>query len=118
MPFRLGALQDPAFYFHSITANIICSIVFGKRFGYRDPEFLRLLDLFFQSFVLISSLSSQVQEGRSRVYLQAGERGVLLLGTRKAASSQKRGKDNRDRERDRDTEAWGKGEMVRQGLRQ
>ncbi|CAI9161578.1 unnamed protein product [Rangifer tarandus platyrhynchus] len=57
-----GALQDPVFYFHSITANIICSIVFGKRFDYRDPEFLRLLDLFFQSFVLISSLSSQVFE--------------------------------------------------------
>ena len=73
--------------------------------------------MFFQSFVLISSLSSQVQEGRSRVYIQGGERGVLLLGTRKAASSQKRGKDNRDRERDRDTEAWGKREMVRQGLR-
>ncbi|XP_043755169.1 cytochrome P450 2B4-like isoform X1 [Cervus elaphus] len=57
-----GALQDPVFYFHSITANIICSIVFGKRFDYRDPEFLRLLDLFFQSFVLISSLSSQLFE--------------------------------------------------------
>ena len=76
--------------------------------------------MFFQSFVLISSLSSQVQEGRSRVYIQAGERGVLLLGTRKAASSQKRGKDNRERERERerDTEAWGKAEMVRQRLRQ
>ncbi|KAM9756354.1 cytochrome P450 2B4-like [Dama dama] len=57
-----GALQDPVFYFHSITANIICSIVFGKRFDYKDPEFLRLLDLIFQSFVLISSLSSQLFE--------------------------------------------------------
>uniref|UniRef100_A0A4W2G4A3 Cytochrome P450 2B4-like n=1 Tax=Bos indicus x Bos taurus TaxID=30522 RepID=A0A4W2G4A3_BOBOX len=57
-----GALQDPVFYFHSITANIICSIVFGKRFDYRDPEFLRLLELLFQSFVLISSLSSQLFE--------------------------------------------------------
>ena len=65
--------------------------------------------MFFQSFVLMSSLSSQVQEGRPWVDIQAGERGVLLLGTRKAASSQKRGKDNRDRERDRDTEAWGEG---------
>ncbi|KAI4558530.1 hypothetical protein MJT46_013172 [Ovis ammon polii x Ovis aries] len=54
-----GALQDPVFYFHSITANIICSIVFGKRFDYRDPQFLRLLELLFKSFVLISSLSSQ-----------------------------------------------------------
>ncbi|XP_057568163.1 cytochrome P450 2B11-like [Hippopotamus amphibius kiboko] len=57
-----GALQDPTFFFHSITANIICSIVFGKRFAYRDAEFLRLLDMFYQSFALISSLSSQVFE--------------------------------------------------------
>ncbi|KAB0338084.1 hypothetical protein FD754_024815, partial [Muntiacus muntjak] len=55
-----GALQDPIIYFHSITANIICSIVFGKRFDYRDPELLRLLELFLQLFVLISSLSSQL----------------------------------------------------------
>ncbi|XP_036264114.1 cytochrome P450 2B11 [Pipistrellus kuhlii] len=57
-----GALQDPTFIFHSITSNIICSIVFGKRFAYRDPDFLRLLDMFYQSFALISSFSSQVFE--------------------------------------------------------
>lgn len=64
----LGALQDPTFFFHSITANIICSIVFGKRFAYRDPEFLRLLDLFYQSFALISSFSSQVFEFLSGIF--------------------------------------------------
>ncbi|XP_055992173.1 cytochrome P450 2B11-like [Sorex fumeus] len=57
-----GALQDPTFFFHSMTANIICSIVFGERFSYRDPEFLQLLDVFFQTFALISSFSSQVFE--------------------------------------------------------
>ncbi|ELV12193.1 Cytochrome P450 2B6 [Tupaia chinensis] len=57
-----GALLDTTFYFQSITANIICSIVFGKRFDYKDPEFLRILDLFYQSFALISSFSSQVFE--------------------------------------------------------
>ncbi|XP_006900973.1 PREDICTED: cytochrome P450 2B11-like [Elephantulus edwardii] len=57
-----GALVDPTFYFHAITANIICSIVFGERFAYNDPEFLRLLDLFYQSFALISSFPSQVFE--------------------------------------------------------
>lgn len=66
--FPLGALQDPTYYFHSSTANIICSIVFGKRFAYRDPEFLQLLDLLFQTFLLISSFPSQVgdmqREGR------------------------------------------------------
>ncbi|XP_006871465.1 PREDICTED: cytochrome P450 2B11-like [Chrysochloris asiatica] len=57
-----GALLDPTFFFHAITANIICSIVFGERFAYKDPAFLRLLDMFFQSFTLISSFSSQVFE--------------------------------------------------------
>ncbi|KAI5932167.1 Cytochrome P450 2B6 [Manis javanica] len=57
-----GALKDPTLYFHSITANIICSIVFGERFDYKDPRFLRLLDLFYQTFSLISSLSSQMFE--------------------------------------------------------
>ncbi|KAM5236366.1 cytochrome P450 2B4-like [Ctenodactylus gundi] len=57
-----GSLVDPTFLLQSATANIICSIVFGQRFHYKDPEFLRLLDLFFQSFALISSFSSQVFE--------------------------------------------------------
>ncbi|EPY77315.1 hypothetical protein CB1_001276010 [Camelus ferus] len=57
-----GALRDPTFFFQSATSNIICSIVFGERFDYRDPEFLRMLDLIFQSFSLISSLSSQLFE--------------------------------------------------------
>ncbi|XP_037675222.1 cytochrome P450 2B11-like [Choloepus didactylus] len=57
-----GALLDPTFFFHAITANIICSIIFGERFAYKDPQFLRLLDLFYQSFALVSSFSSQVFE--------------------------------------------------------
>ncbi|XP_040590287.1 cytochrome P450 2B1 [Mesocricetus auratus] len=57
-----GAPLDPTFLFQCITANIICSIVFGKRFDYKDRQFLRLLDLFYQSFSLISSFSSQVFE--------------------------------------------------------
>ncbi|XP_078294535.1 cytochrome P450 2B11-like isoform X2 [Panthera onca] len=57
-----GAFQDPTFLFHSMTANIICAIVFGTRFSYKDPKFLRLLDLFYQTFTLLSSFSSQVFE--------------------------------------------------------
>nr|AUD09041.1 cytochrome P450 family 2 subfamily B [Neotoma albigula] len=57
-----GAPLDPTFLFQSITANIICSIVFGERFDYKDRQFLRLLYLFYQSFSLISSFSSQVFE--------------------------------------------------------
>ncbi|XP_057619315.1 cytochrome P450 2B1-like [Chionomys nivalis] len=57
-----GAPLDPTFFFQCITANIICSIVFGERFDYKDRQFLRLLDLFYQTFSLISSFSSQVFE--------------------------------------------------------
>nr|AXE71688.1 CYP2B [Arborimus longicaudus] len=57
-----GAPLDPTFLFQCITANIICSIVFGERFDYKDRQFLRLLDLFYQTFSLISSISSQVFE--------------------------------------------------------
>ncbi|CAO2626327.1 Cytochrome P450 2B19 [Lemmus lemmus] len=57
-----GAPLDPTFLFQCITANIICSIVFGERFDYKDHQFLRLLDLFYQTFSLASSFSSQVFE--------------------------------------------------------
>uniref|UniRef100_A0A2K6KQF9 Cytochrome P450 family 2 subfamily B member 6 n=1 Tax=Rhinopithecus bieti TaxID=61621 RepID=A0A2K6KQF9_RHIBE len=57
-----GALVDPTFFFHSITTNIICSIVFGKRFHYQDQEFLKMLNLFCQSFSLIRSAFSQLFE--------------------------------------------------------
>ncbi|KAK2088523.1 Cytochrome P450 2B6 [Saguinus oedipus] len=72
-----GALVDPTFFFHSITANIICSIVFGKRFDYQDKEFLKLLHLFYESFSLVSSLFSQV---RDREREGGGE--VNIQGTR------------------------------------
>ncbi|XP_054436720.1 cytochrome P450 2B4 isoform X1 [Pteronotus mesoamericanus] len=57
-----GALQDPATIFQAISANIICFTLFGKRFDYRDPEFQRLLDMFHQTFTLISSFSGQMFE--------------------------------------------------------
>nr|XP_042128954.1 cytochrome P450 2B1-like [Peromyscus maniculatus bairdii] len=57
-----GAPMDPTFLFQCITANIICSIVFGERFDYKDRQFLHLLDLLFQIVSLISTFSSQVFE--------------------------------------------------------
>ncbi|XP_028710907.1 cytochrome P450 2B1-like [Peromyscus leucopus] len=57
-----GAPMDPTFLFQCITANIICSIVFGERFDYKDRQFLHLLNLLFQIVSLISSFSSQVFE--------------------------------------------------------
>ncbi|XP_015862033.2 cytochrome P450 2B1-like [Peromyscus maniculatus bairdii] len=57
-----GAPMDPTFLFQSISANIICSTVFGERFDYKDRQFLHLLDLIYQTFSLYSSFSSQVFE--------------------------------------------------------
>ncbi|XP_052569084.1 cytochrome P450 2B1-like [Peromyscus californicus insignis] len=57
-----GTPMDPTFLFQCITANIICSIVFGERFDYKDCQFLHLLDLIYQTFSLYSSFSSQVFE--------------------------------------------------------
>uniref|UniRef100_A0A8C2SDJ5 Uncharacterized protein n=1 Tax=Capra hircus TaxID=9925 RepID=A0A8C2SDJ5_CAPHI len=37
-----GAYLDPHFLFNFISANIICSIVFGERFNYQDPRLLQL----------------------------------------------------------------------------
>ncbi|XP_021023799.1 cytochrome P450 2B19 [Mus caroli] len=57
-----GAPLNPTFYFQCIVANIICSIVFGERFDYKDHQFLHLLNLIYQTFWLMNSLSSQVFE--------------------------------------------------------
>ncbi|KAM7340219.1 hypothetical protein ACRRTK_000834 [Alexandromys fortis] len=57
-----GAPLDPTFIFQSITANIICSIVFGERFDYKDRQFLHLLNLIYQTISLISSFSGQMFE--------------------------------------------------------
>ncbi|KAM9033442.1 cytochrome P450 2B4-like [Sarcophilus harrisii] len=57
-----GALLDPTFLFHSITANIICSIVFGERFSYHDDQFQDLLNRFNETFALTSSTWGQLFE--------------------------------------------------------
>ena len=72
-----GAPLDPTFIFQCITANIICSIVFGERFDYKDRQFLRLLDLFYQTFSLISSFSSQVSGWEERSIQGRGKKTLL-----------------------------------------
>ncbi|XP_051017989.1 cytochrome P450 2B1-like [Acomys russatus] len=57
-----GAPLDPTFLFQCITANIICSVIFGQRFDYQDRQFLRLLDLLYQTISLMSGLSTQLFE--------------------------------------------------------
>ncbi|XP_031241666.1 cytochrome P450 2B19 isoform X3 [Mastomys coucha] len=57
-----GAPLNPTFFFQSVAANIICSIVFGERFDYKDHQFLHLLELIYKTFSLMGSFSSQVFE--------------------------------------------------------
>ncbi|XP_051017879.1 cytochrome P450 2F3-like [Acomys russatus] len=51
----MGAPFDPRQLLDNAVSNVICSVVFGKRYNYGDPEFLRLLDLFSDNFRLMSS---------------------------------------------------------------
>nr|XP_033810901.1 cytochrome P450 2G1-like isoform X2 [Geotrypetes seraphini] len=51
---------DPTYFFSKATANVICSITFGKRFQYDDEEFLNLLKMINESFILISSIWGQL----------------------------------------------------------
>ncbi|XP_029329771.1 cytochrome P450 2B9-like [Mus caroli] len=57
-----GAPLDPTFFFQCITANIICSIVFGERFDYTDEQFMHLLKLMYQIYSLLRSFSCQMFE--------------------------------------------------------
>ncbi|XP_078278069.1 cytochrome P450 2D3-like [Rhinoraja longicauda] len=43
---------DPHFHLTYATANIICSIIFGERFEYRDEKFLTFLHMLEESFIL------------------------------------------------------------------
>ncbi|XP_078081264.1 cytochrome P450 2J6-like isoform X1 [Mustelus asterias] len=47
-----GLPFDPHFKINNATSNIICSIVFGERFEYRDEKFLEFLHIVGESFVL------------------------------------------------------------------
>ncbi|ESO99585.1 hypothetical protein LOTGIDRAFT_201270 [Lottia gigantea] len=42
---KKGHAFNPKFIFANGVANIICTIVFGERFEYDDPEFLRMIDM-------------------------------------------------------------------------
>ncbi|CAO2626572.1 Cytochrome P450 2B19 [Lemmus lemmus] len=57
-----GTLLDPTFLFQYITANIICSIVFGERVDKKDRQFLHVLDRIDQTILLTSTFSGQMFE--------------------------------------------------------
>uniref|UniRef100_A0A8C5QUR1 Cytochrome P450 n=1 Tax=Leptobrachium leishanense TaxID=445787 RepID=A0A8C5QUR1_9ANUR len=58
--FRTRKPFDPTFGFSSAGSNIICSLVFGDRFDYRDEEFLTLLYLINNNWHLMSSTWGQL----------------------------------------------------------
>ena len=62
--------------------------------------------MFFQSLVLMSSLSSQVQEGRPRVDIQAGEKGDCFWEPEMQLPA-RRGAKTTERERERGTQRPG-----------
>ncbi|XP_030076145.1 cytochrome P450 2G1 [Microcaecilia unicolor] len=51
---------DPTFFFSRAVANVICSVVFGDRFDYKDRKFLTLLGLVNETFRLASSTWGQL----------------------------------------------------------
>ncbi|XP_072287744.1 cytochrome P450 2F2-like [Pyxicephalus adspersus] len=46
---------DPTFFLSRAVSNVICSIVFGNRFEYKDKKFLTLLELINDNFQIMSS---------------------------------------------------------------
>ncbi|GAB1302386.1 Cytochrome P450 2C29 [Apodemus speciosus] len=55
-----GAPCDPTFILGCAPCNVICSIIFQKRFDYKDLTFLNLMDKFNENFRLLSTPWIQV----------------------------------------------------------
>ncbi|XP_057618121.1 cytochrome P450 2G1 [Chionomys nivalis] len=57
-----GAPIDPTFYLSRTVSNVICSVVFGKRFDYEDKCFQNLMKLINESFVEMSKPWAQLYD--------------------------------------------------------
>lgn len=93
-----GAPFDPRQLLDNAVSNVICTVVFGKRYNYGDPEFLRLLDLFSDNFRIMSSRWGEVRrwalispfymqpfvksQGHSPTYSGCGFNGKVLQPTK------------------------------------
>ncbi|XP_040179135.1 cytochrome P450 2G1-like [Rana temporaria] len=53
---------DPRNILAQAISNVICSVVFGNRFEYEDLKFLKLINLFNETFLILSSTCGQLQE--------------------------------------------------------
>ncbi|XP_060641574.1 cytochrome P450 2C29-like [Anolis sagrei] len=51
---------DPHYLFSCATSNVICSIVFGKRFDYKDEKFQAMMNLMNENFELFNSSWAQL----------------------------------------------------------
>ncbi|XP_073405322.1 cytochrome P450 2G1-like [Dendrobates tinctorius] len=57
-----GREFDAAIIITKAVSNVICSVVFGRRFSYDDARFHRMLDIFYETFELMSSIWAQIQD--------------------------------------------------------
>ncbi|XP_069799552.1 cytochrome P450 2G1-like isoform X1 [Dendropsophus ebraccatus] len=57
-----GRQFDPAIIISKAVSNVISSVVFGSRFQYDDARFHRMLDIFYETFELMSSIWGQIQD--------------------------------------------------------
>ncbi|XP_053577678.1 cytochrome P450 2G1 isoform X2 [Bombina bombina] len=53
---------DPAIIISKAVSNVISSVVFGQRFEYDDTRFHRMLDIFYETFELMSSTWGQEKD--------------------------------------------------------
>ncbi|XP_078525445.1 cytochrome P450 2J2-like isoform X2 [Lissotriton helveticus] len=57
---NMGAPFDPCFALDNAVSNIMCSIVFGKRFEYDDPLFQRMIGLIHERVKSITGVWAQI----------------------------------------------------------
>ncbi|XP_078525379.1 cytochrome P450 2C8-like [Lissotriton helveticus] len=57
---NMGAPFDPLFVLDNAASNIICSIVFGKRFEYDDPFFQKIIGLLHERLKSITGVWAQI----------------------------------------------------------
>ncbi|XP_009814712.2 cytochrome P450 2C9 isoform X1 [Gavia stellata] len=62
-----GTPFDPTFTLSCAISNVICSIVFGKRYGYRDRKFLALMNNMNSIFEMMNSYWGQVHSMFSKI---------------------------------------------------
>ncbi|KAG8552894.1 hypothetical protein GDO81_003137 [Engystomops pustulosus] len=63
-----GSYFDPTYLLTLAVSNVICSIVFGERFEYKDEKFLGLLSKLKETFKIINSSAGQLLNAFPRVF--------------------------------------------------